>query len=491
VAGLVEHGELANDWHLGARIERHLASQVERGRAWDAVRLGAAHAELALLRDAPATAARALGIAREQAARLRSPAAADELLGRTEAAIAAHHAAETGQALPDAPGALLEQLRAQEDRDPERELELLEAGRRRWPDAVELVETLASAQAVLGRPDAAAATTRAFAEEHPGDAEAWTLHGFAVIAAGDEDAVEEVAARLEDLSPADAAWIRARWAAERGDDEATIRHAARVVALDPDAQNARRLLARAAVHAGDHATALTHYDVLVDGAPAEEAEDEHWERLVPATVLGAWDKVRASAAAVGLEPKPGEGPIDEEWHTLVLRFDARDLAWAIRTGPVSARVIEVAPSTRAQHAGDRVVFDPAPVDEPEDEGGPHTFQVVETLEPGELFTCDVDGVHPGQERWEAFRDTLRDEGWLVGALFVDGYVLQDDDVERPGLFGALALPRGLAAADGHARLTELTADWPHPFTWLALAEASGDADAAARQRADAARLELY
>src|SRR5687768_12490605 len=60
VAALVDAGARENDWMLGAALERLLAGQVERGRAWDGVRIAAIHGRLALARNARSTAAHAL-----------------------------------------------------------------------------------------------------------------------------------------------------------------------------------------------------------------------------------------------------------------------------------------------------------------------------------------------------------------------------------------------------------------------------------------------
>ena len=495
VEALVERGAWENDWRLGSRLESHVATQVRRGRAWDSVLVAGVHGRLALRRGAPATARHALEAGRRQAERLRSPEAAGAVLDPLEAAIAEHGDAASEPALPESAELFLESLGATEDPDPERDIHALEAARRRWPDDLEIAGALGSAHAALGRMDAAVAVTGEFAESHPGDAEAWGAHGFLLLRAGDARGAEEVAATLEGISETDGAWLRAQAAMLRGDHAEAARQAERVVALEPEAWNARRLWAMAAQRSGDFAEALSQYSAVIAGIPDEEADDDHWARLIPATVTGAWRELRESAARVGMELEGEEGPVDELWGLVRVRFDARDVRWAARTGPVSARVVEVSPPGDRQHAGDLVVFDPAPVDEPseeDDEDAAPLLQVVKLLDEGGMLASAYDGVHPGDERWSEFRETLLDEGWLVWVSFLENYTLYDDDDEpRPGIYGGLAAPRDMDAATAHARLTELTAGWEHPFTWLELAEASGDEAALARQRADAERLALY
>ena len=119
--------------------------------------------------------------------------------------------------------------------------------------------------------------------------------------------------------------------------------------------------------------------------------------------------MRESGARLGMEFDSDEGPIDEAWAYVRLRFDARDIVLGLRTGPVSARVLTVSAPDAPQHAGDLVVFEPSPIGTTE-EGESHLFGVVTVLEEGPRRAYPFDGVYPGDDDWETFVGALRDAG---------------------------------------------------------------------------------
>lgn len=495
VQGLVAAGAYENDWQLGSSLERMLARLVERGMAWYAVRTAAVHGDLALRRGAPSTARHALGILRTQAARLRDPARAGDRIAALEAAIDGHPGGDDD--LPATAAQLLEQLDAEEAPDPEAFAERLARARERWPDDEDVAGTLAGALETLGRPEDATAVLREFAEAHPDDFAAQVTYGFALMSDGELAAAEEVAIGLDATSPADAGWLRANLAMRAGDFEAAATQAGRVVELDEEAGNARRLLSHAYEQLGDYERALEQVEAVIARAEdGDDASSDHWRRILHATALGRWDAVRSSAAAVEIELDGDSGPIEEDWGMVRLRFEARQLAWAVRTGPVTARVWSVdGPGAAVEHAGDGVLFDPRAIDVGDDDLPP-LFRVVDVTEPGGMRAYALDGFHPGDEAWQALADVLRDEGWAVERRSPDEYRLyeegdEDEEGQGPGLYAFVALPAAVDDAAAHRRLTELTSGWPRPFTWLGLAEAAGDEATAAEHRELAERYALY
>jgi predicted Zn-dependent protease/predicted amino acid-binding ACT domain protein len=185
VAALVDQGARENDWLLGAELEQVLTGQVERGRAWDGVRIAAIHGRLALARDARSTAAHALETGRALASRLRDPARGEAELEALEAALA-EAPDDAVHELPDSPEALLEEVPEGEQPDAERAAERLAAGTRRWPDSHELALAHAGALDAMGRAGGAHRVLADFAERHPEDPDAWTAAGLAAILADPE-----------------------------------------------------------------------------------------------------------------------------------------------------------------------------------------------------------------------------------------------------------------------------------------------------------------
>lgn len=490
VAGLVDAGEHPNDWRTGTALERLLDILAERGRVWDAVLLADIHGRLALARGARTTAQHAAAVAREQSQRLRDPERGRAALRELEEMLRA--ATDDDEALPAAPEALLEELAADEDDpDPERHAERVAAACRRWPDSLELTDALAQALAALGRAAEGGAALRAFAERHPEDTDAWAAAGYAAVAARDREALADVVGRLELTSQPHAAWLQALMAHELGDHRTAAAEAQRVVELDGEAMNARRLWVHAADQAGDWATALEQVDALLKRVPADEAEDLHWTRLTVATALDAWDVVRESAAAVGMKIREGSGPIDEAWGPVNLSFGPQEVLAGVRTGPATARVVKIAPPGSPQRAGAIVLFEPAPLNPDAGEDEPYVVRVREELEPSSMRAHAFDAVDPGDEAWVAFRERLEDEGWLVNSyLYAEEAELSFEDEPCRGIYGLIAVPDTTSPEQVHERLTELAATLSRPMIWPTLAEEAGDAEAGRTQRGVAAAIGL-
>ena len=485
VAALVDAGARENDWMLGAALERLVAGQVERGRAWDGVRIAAIHGRLALARNARSTAAHALETGRALAARLRDPSRGEAVLEALEAALA-EAPDDDAHELPDSPEALLDESPEGEQPDAERAAERLAAGTRRWPDSHELALAHAGALDAMGRAGAAHRVLADFAERHPEDADASAAAGLAAILAGDGEAAEAHASRLEGLSPAYAAWVRARRAVEAGDHARAAELADAALAEEPEARGLRRLRLHSAEELGDWGAAREQVDALLDGAGEEETEGLRWSRMMAATALGDWDAVRETAAQVGMELPDGDGPVDEHVAPVRVSFGARDVLAAIRTGPVTARVVTVARPDKEQRAGTVVLFDPYPLDAPED--GPLLFRVRQVLEPGAVEAWPYDAIDPGEDEWQAFLDSVAAEGWLI-----DSYLYPQEhqpEGDRRLVYGMLAVPAPADAAAVAARLAELAEPLSEPVFWPVLLEAAGDADGAALQRERASDLGL-
>src|SRR5262249_53823627 len=163
-----------------------------------------------------------------------------------------------------------------------------------------------------------------------------------------------------------------------------------------------------------------------------------------------------SADFLGIDLPGEEGPVEVAGEYVRLRFDARDLAIARRTGPVSATVVTVAPPGAPQHAGDKVVFDPAPLGEVED-GELLTFPAGTGVAEGPRRAYPSDGVRPADDIWNAFHDALAAEGWVLEVRSNEAYELEVDGAPRPAIYGWLAVPDAVSDAAAHARLRELTA----------------------------------
>src|SRR5262249_24103843 len=151
--------------------------------------------------------------------------------------------------------------------------------------------------------------------------------------------LEALAAQMLDgPAPSDGHFLLGRLAFVRRRFARAVEHFAHVLAHNPDAIMTRVMWASAARQLGDFPTRPARLDE--PGARLPEEQPLHWDRMVAAPLTGDWDKVRASAAVVGLELE-GTGPIDLPGPLCRIRFqddhDSRD-RWAARNGPVTARI---------------------------------------------------------------------------------------------------------------------------------------------------------
>ncbi len=184
--------------------------------------------------------------------------------------------------------------------------------------------------------------------------------------------------------------------------------------------------------------------------------------------------------------------------------------WAVRNGPVTARIVEPVPEPAPQHYDDVVVFDAAPLDMPRDDDGddgdddgddrydddddppagddsaderPLTFAAVAVLRPGGYRTFVVDGPHPGEAAWQKLGARLAGLGCRGRIQSGEQYRLFAGSAELPAIYVLLSIPSATALADVHAALAEEANDHAFPLTWADLAAAAGDEPATAEHRA--------
>lgn len=481
---IVLSGAIPNDFEVGLALQRFCERLLRQGVGRTTIEIAEKHGHLALARGAPHVAARALDIMEKALPVLRKPLDALDRVQRLRKAIAAAPSL-ADVPLPDSPEALVDLAVEQ---DPERSLLLLAAGAARWPDDSLVVRALAQGLVLSGHDAEARARLSAWFQAHPGPPDLPLVMELAELHRRHDDraAFEALVQACEDrgdqtLPP----WLRAVDAFARGDARTTLAQALLVTERVADARNARRLAAEAARQLGEFATALRLLDELVTLIP--DAGPHDWDRMTVGTVLGAWPAVRASAARLGLPVPEGEGPIDEDWGLCRIRLpessaaDGPYDAFAQRTGPVTARILQIRRPGLPQHFDDLVAFDAQPLNKPPEDDAARAEHVflyacVHVLEPGARTSYALDGVHPGEEVVEALRSRLRaidvplqvasDEGYLVGP-----------SGDLPGLYAFVAVRDDADRAPIHAVLAEATAGLAHPLVWPELAATAGDSAA--------------
>ena len=461
--------------------------------------LALAQAELAGARQVPWLAAQAVARAGHHVPLLREDFGAADKVRRAGQALAA----VVPRPAPCAPEELPGWLRSPEAEGLSNEtvIQWLEQAHQALPGDEGLAMLLASALSNYGCHDEARSRLQAMVLAAP-QSVALQNHWFGLcFSAGDLDAIEEQARRIEAAQPAMAAWYRARIAFREGRYAQVGPLVEQVLAHDPEATATRRLWADAAMELKDFDTAVAQRRMVLAADEAPEP-GRRWELLIAASAAGLWADVRAQARALEMELEAGEpddAVIEEDWGLVYLRCEEngreRDVL-ARRTGPATARIVQPSPRGLGQRLDDWVVFEPKLAEQPpEDEEELRTYTRVFTaplhvLEKGPYGpSYMIDGVHPGEESVSALRDALHEAGWSTWQYSNDNYRVSDadaggedgeggddeedgDEAALPGLYLAVTAPANVPPRAIAARVAALCKG--HQLCWTELARAAGE-----------------
>ena len=504
-------GERAADvmsWDVAYGLRIMYRRMVELGALYGATTVARMGAHLALARRARRSAELFIESAAALVSGLRAPdrllLQLDELRAQVDALAPVELAADV-----DA-----DELLAALGDDAERDLDVVEAARARWPAHEGLACLHASALQELGYAQRAEDILRRFVAAHEGAEQVFhTLAEILLLARKHERLAELLASRGDELS-VEAMWFPVRSAHIRGEHAAAVQALDRLLERAPGDIKARVALAKVERERCNWAQAVHWLDQLV--AELEPGGCD-WDRMVAATVLEQWDKVRHSAERLELDVDAGPGAIDEHWGPLLLQYAGEDEepVFAERTGPVTAQVFQVASPGRPQHFRDLVVFEPTPLEEPDEDEEPDeenegeegegdqegkqngrrellTFPVVHVLRAGRMACYPIDGVHPGEEVLSALIRAIEERGGTLDVRSDERYRLQlePEGESVTGLYAFAALPVDVPARDVHQLFAAKTAGVEHPMVWVELASLLDDPDEMARQRALVEQYEL-
>lgn len=473
-------GVIDNDWQLGLLFKGMHAALERHGSMRNAFIIAQRRAHLALARRAYLTVEDSLRDMSRIAEGLHRPIDAPE---RTEV-IVSLLAERRKEAPAIAPEELTDAIMTLGE-DPERDRETLAVLERAEPLDGERLRVQGAALWTLGHHDEAIEKLEASFAANPMDEE--TLHALASVLSdhGDLDKLEKLvdAVQARGMAGQQIANIRvalskAAWS--RGDADAARKQLKLAIADDPPGAELRRWLAEVERAEGNWEEALEILEKLV----AEELADDdtQWERALAATMLEKHDIVRDAAIALELPVEAGDTPIDERWGTcLVYITDDAGRAHTIlagRTGPVTARVLEILPPDGPQFFEDRVVFDPAPRTRAEDEDGYDEYQVVHVASKGGFSAYAMDGIRPEADAEQALRDALDEVGAQLQVASDESYAIEQDEDLRPAWFGLIAVPEG--GADVVAKVLA-DANLPEPHAYPELVRATGDDERLAQQ----------
>lgn len=488
---LCRHDATYNNWQTGVSLQQILDQRIAH-QAWRAaVDTAKVHIRLALARNATWIARRALGQAKACLPHLRKPAEADRALAELERDIAG---TEQEVQLPVPAHELyawLEERSTQSDsRDPEQEAEWLKLAATQLPDDEQLVRLASSALEACHAADEAIALLQTWRLRHPQSESPLLFELMGVLLRTRRlDEVLALATHYRATLPHVAYWFEMQ-VASANEDWAALEKLSELMLETPEGSSkiAPRLLAsRAAMKQRASERAIPHLQQAIVMLEAQEQETNNvlWDLITAASIQGEWALVREAGAKLGMEFDSEEGPIEENWGAVRLRFkEEHDYVYylAQRTGPATARVFQPGWPKAKQHVKDVVVFDvellnTPPEDEAEREYFIGLYDCVEIIEEGEYApSWFVDGVYPGEELFSQFESRVRESGGLMWVSSEEDYEITDresPETPLPGVYFSLATPLAMPPQDVDTMLLTLTRDWPYPVHWLSVAIKGG------------------
>lgn len=476
---LLETKSIANDDELSS-IKVHLAHRYrERGALRDGFDLAASATAAAAARGARHSASRSRALAQAISGDLVRPEQVSDILAELDRAIDEMPATVHADAPLDAEIEVLERERLVGSLDDE--------GFHR------LIQRLMQ----QGWTDAPTAYLRDRFDADPSPATAGPLLELLLrnASANDSEAlreIDELADQLESVSPAFSHWARARAAALQGRwDDVAIR-CNDIVTIEPDAINTRRLWSVASRRLGDFHQAAALCTEILDMADTGEASDL-WAAIESGTLAGDWPLVRRAAAGIGFQLESTAGPIDESWewcHVTFLDDDGVQRTHeAQRTGPATARIMQVAHPEHEQRYGDTVVFEPIPLDPPPDDPEearqtPVRYRAILTVERGNHRAYLIQGRLVDDDQWLTLRDALFTAGFPVWAYPSPATDLPDG-TWAPTLTASVAHGPDRTPHDLALAVEQSSEGWPFPLTWPTLAAETGRDVDDHRRRLDA------
>lgn len=468
-----------NNWQVAGLIQSAIDHFEKVGSYRHLVEMAEIQIRLALKRGSTWYAHRALTQMKATLPKLRKQTGIAELILELETALNAQKSSVT---LPVAADQLLDWLQAEgeknEGRNPEAEIEWLLEALAELPDNEALVGNSASALFALEEKHAGESLLWDYVRRHRADDSITAMLSSRLMDEGRFNEVEEIEQFFDPESDLHL-WSKARRLRGLRNYEAAQAVALQMHQKFPDYIGPISMMVAEGVRQQQFAMAVEW--LLKQEALMEDPKNTQWDILTYASAAQNWDLAREYAEKLGIKLESTEGPIEEDWGMVSIRYyeegDIVTERYAQCTGPVTARIIQPTSSGQSQKVGDWVVFDaehlvPRPED-PEENFIP-CFRAVHTLEKGGYHdSWFVDGVYPGQADFDLFRDTLREEGYQIWVFSPDDYQVNDPENEGeslPGVYFNITAPLTVSPKMIDQRLTALTKDWAHPLVWYLLAK---------------------
>lgn len=468
-----------NTWSLSSIIQQALNYYDSVGTYRRIIDMSMDQIDLALARGSVWCANQALKMMQTTLPKLRKQDGIQAIIDQYAEKIATFGQAE----LPVPANELLAWLNAQEDRDPEKEIDWLQLAAKALPEDQEVLSSLIDALKALNADQEAMEYLWAFVEKDRTDSQlAYTL--LSLLINGQKTAELDRFIALFEPESAIALWSKIQRALNEKNLDQAKTLSFKMYELYPDYRGPISVLVYVFVEQKDFANAAKWKCTLAN--MEEDPRNQLWDVMSYLCAAENWDEARNVAAELEINLVSESGVIEEDWGLVYIRTFTEDGpydALAQCNGPVTARILEPsAPSMKEQLCNDWVVFDAEHlVERPEDENERFipVFRKLHTLEKGNFGTSWlVDGAFPGDELFDQFKAQLDEKGWRIWVRSPEDYTVTDsenNDASLAGIYFVLTAPQNISAKEIDQAMHDLTKAWDHSMVWYYLAKEAGKA----------------
>ena len=508
VQQLCERGGMVNDGQLDRKVAFIAEELNTRGVLRDAFDASRIRFELAVQRGQKYTATEALASMRQQLKRLDRPMDAPQKLLRAE-----NTWANMEQDSADL-GPTAEATLASLSEDPEIAWQQILAAHQAWPSAMLVLEAMVtqawntfSGLEALRRVELAVSdielasssgsTSPERTQEASNEARLRGLLGYLY----QEFRSEQFQAWADDLIDRGgefasvAHWQLGNKAYQDGELDKALAHYKHVLDEKPEARRTRCAVALIQEEQGKYEQAFLQLEEVVAG---DEELDERlvWWRLMLATRLERWERVRELGGLLGMTFATETGEVEEAWHSMMLEYraplvvGAPERMHAVRTGPVTAVVTTIAHPSELMRFRERVLFDPTPLEEPSEDEDP-VFRAVEVLTPSKMWSFHLTGATPETAALERLEGKLRELGGGIARVSEDWTLEAEGDPNSyNGFAWRIALPEDGELEHVEQAIRVAAEDVKGPLVWLGLLQRLGREKDLAEQREVALRWDM-
>jgi len=295
-------------------------------------------------------------------------------------------------------------------------------------------------------------------------------------------------------------WVSSRRLLQ-SDPKKSLHLLQKLLEIKPESQNSLQRAAYISDTLGKYDLAQQYWTRLIN--MGEENHYFHWDRLVSATIDENWKSVRESCAVLSIELENQHDSSEEEkveQYMGKIRLQIPDKngnlinILADRIGPVEAIICGIRDLEKEQFIGSRIVFSAYPLnqlDQEDEEGyrcdseGYYTYLYphFKTLEKGEHFIFDFDGIHPGIDKWESLLEQLQTLGVSLSVRSNDEYIVtrSGSDKDLDGIYSYIACSKDTDLNEINSVLKNWVSELEHPFIWPMLLEKLGDVEMLKKQ----------